>query len=149
MKKSDVIAMAKDLLQCCLYFTANSLARVLTTMAEEEFKKTGLAPNYAFLLMLVCEKPGIMQKEMGQSLQLTPSTITRFVDKLEAKGLVRRTVDGKMARLDPTSEGMALLEDIHAAWSRLYCRYSDILGEKAGQDLTQLAWQATLKLEGK
>lgn len=139
----------KELLQCCLYFTANSLARVMTTLAEDAFRSTGMAPNYAFLLMLVCEKPGTSQKEIGEHLQLSPSTITRFVDKLVAKGYMTRTNEGKTTLLQPTSKGLGMLDEIYASWARLYKQYSDILGEDEGKSLTEATWKATLKLEGK
>lgn len=141
--------MIDHLLQGCLFFTANSLARVMTTMAEDEFSATGLAPHYAFIVMLVCEKPGISQKEISEYLQLTPSTITRFVDKLEAKNLVKREMDGKTVLLNPTAEGKKALPKIEKAWKCLYDRYSKVLGTKEGDTLTLKAWQATLKLEGK
>ena len=141
--------MVHHLLQGCLYFTANSLARVLTGIAEEEFKKTGLAPNYAFIILLICEKPGLMQKEISEYLQLTPSTITRFVDKLETKKLLARRTEGKAVFLDPTEEGKALLGEIKAAWERLYYRYADVLGTKMSQQLTEDSWKAALRLEGK
>ena len=66
----------------CLYFTANSLARRITAMAEEAFGKVGLSPSHAFLVMLVNEQPGISQKELSRALNLAPSTVTRFVDSL-------------------------------------------------------------------
>jgi len=141
--------MIDHLLQGCLFFTANSLARVMTNMAENEFSATGLAPHYAFIVMLVCEKPGISQKEISEYLQLTPSTITRFVDKLEAKNLVKREMEGKTVLLNPTVEGKKTLPKIAKAWKCLYDRYSKVLGAKEGDTLTLKAWQATLKLEGK
>ena len=141
--------MIDHLLQGCLFFTANSLARVMTNMAEDEFSATGLAPHYAFIVMLVCEKPGISQKEISEYLQLTPSTITRFVDKLEAKNLVKREMDGKIVLLNPTAEGKKTLPKIEKAWECLYDRYSKVLGTKEGDALTLKAWRATLKLEGK
>ncbi|MCI1273308.1 MAG: MarR family transcriptional regulator [Clostridiaceae bacterium] len=141
--------MIKDLFKCCLYFTANSLARIMTSFAEDEFKKTGLSPNYAFIVMLVCENPKISQKEVGEYLQLTPSTITRFVDKIEQKGFVKRLIDGKSVLLIPTDDGKKLLKEIKAAWKRLHDRYSKILGDKKGEDLTRQVGEAALKLEGK
>jgi len=141
--------MIDHLLQGCLFFTANSLARVMTSLGEEEFQTTGLAPHYAFILILVCEKPGLSQKELGGYLQLTPSTITRFVDKLEGKSFLRRRMEGKAVFLEPTEQGKALIPSLEAAWKRLYERYSKQLGYKEGDELTKKVWEATLKLEGK
>lgn len=139
----------KELLQCCLYFTSNSLARVMTTMAEDAFRSTGLAPNYAFLLMLVCEQPEITQKEVGEQLQLSPSTITRFIDKLQEKGYLIRSSKGKNTLLEPTETGQSLLENIYASWEQLYYQYSDIMGEEEGKKLTEVTWKATMRLERK
>ena len=63
---------AEKYLHNCLYFTANSLARQISRLADEEFRLTGLSPSHAFLLMLVNEKPGITQKELGLALNLAP-----------------------------------------------------------------------------
>ena len=141
--------MVGDLLQRCLFFTANSLARVMTSLANDEFKSTGLSPHYAFIVMLICEKPGITQKEICEYLQLTPSTITRFVDKLEGKHLVKRTVDGKNVLLEPTTEGQALLSGIQAAWERLCDRYTKVLGHEERSKLISLIGNAIEKLESK
>jgi DNA-binding MarR family transcriptional regulator len=118
-------------------------------MAEDAFRSTGMAPHYAFLLMLVCEKPGITQKEIGEQLQLSPSTITRFVDKLQVKGYLTRRSEGKNALLEPTATGKSMLDSIYASWENLYYQYSDIMGEEEGKKLTEATWRATLKLERK
>ena len=141
--------MTEKMLQCCLYFTANSLARVMTTLAEDEFKKTGMSPNYAFILMLACQRPGVTQKEISEYLHLTPSTITRFVDKLENNGLVVRRVEGKMVLLEPTTAGQEILPEVQASWERLYHKYSTVLGCEAGVELTRLIGSAVMKLENK
>ncbi len=95
----------REILTNCLYFTANSLSRVITRMAEEAFRPTGLSPSHVFLLMLANENPGIGPKEMSDYLQLAPSTVTRFVDALVGKGLLERRAEGKTVGLFPTPEG--------------------------------------------
>lgn len=124
------------LLGDCLYFTANKLSRIITKMAEEEFVITGLTPTYALLINVVNERKEVSQKEIGQALHMTPSTITRFIDKLETKGLVKRTQKGKLSLITATKEGEALQVKIDEAWSNLYKRYSQILGYEAGDKFT-------------
>ncbi len=83
---------SKSVLHHCLYFTANSLARVVTRMAEEEFGRTGLSPFHAFLMMLVNDNPGTGQKKLCAQLHLAPSTVTRFVDaQVYKRYLIRRS----------------------------------------------------------
>ncbi len=88
------------------FFTANRLSRAITKMAEEEFASTGFTPMYGYLIRLVNGTPGITQKELADKLCVTPSTLTRFVDKLEAKNLVERKVQGKTVEVYPTEKGL-------------------------------------------
>ena len=133
----------------CLYFTANSLARQVSQLAEEEFRFTGLSPSHAFLLMLVIERPGISQKELSEALHLAPSTVTRFVDSLQMqRGLVERRAKGKLAQIYPTDQGLKMRETIAKCWKGLYARYSEILGEERGCELTRAIDRASRKLKG-
>ncbi len=137
----------KDILTNCLYFTANSLSRVITRMAEESFRPTGLSPSHVFLLMLAIENPGVGPKEMSDDLQLAPSTVTRFVDTLVSKGLLERKAAGKTVGLYPTPEGMELQPVITEAWQAFHHKYCDVLGETEGDALAVTLDTAARKLE--
>jgi Transcriptional regulators len=131
----------------CLYFSANRLARTITRMAEEEFAKTGLSPAYAFLLMAVYEQDGLSQKELGEALHLTPSTVTRFVEKLEGKRLVATLQEGRMSRVFLTDKGRELQEQIAECWTSLHDRYAKALGREEGDRLTRRLHEASVELE--
>jgi len=131
----------------CLYFTANRLARVITRMAEEEFIRTGLSPAYAFLLMALYERDGMNQKELGEALHLMPSTVTRFVEKLESKRLVATRQDGRMSRVYLTDKGRAMKGQIEECWSSLHDRYAKALGREEGDRLTRRLYEASEELE--
>lgn len=139
----------KSLLHHCLYFTANTLSRIITRMADEEFKTTGLSPSHAFLMMIVTDNPGIAQKALGQQLHLAPSTVTRFIDSLVYRGYLIRKNKGKTSAIYSTNKGKQLKKPIDAAWKRLYHKYSTILGMKEGDQLTKMIDNAGRKLEGK
>ncbi len=131
----------------CLYHSTNAFARLMTKMAEEEFAITGLAPSYAFLLMTVNYKQGIQPKELSEQLQLTPSTVTRLIEKLETKGLIERKSVGKITEVRSTMAGKKLDKKIKSVWMNFYDRYSNLLGEKEGKKLTELIRKALRKLE--
>ncbi len=138
----------RPILGNCLYFTANSLSRIITRMAEEEFSITGISPSHAFLMLLVNANPGIGPTELANELHLAPSTVTRLVDKLAGKGLLERRADGKTIGVYPTEAGEQVQETIYQAWHRLFERYSAKLGETYSQELTQMIDEASQRLEG-
>ena len=137
---------SNSLLTGCLYFTANSLARSITKLADEEFKVTGLPPSHAFLMMLINESPGIGPKELAGKLNLAPSTITRLIELLEKKNLAFRETGGKNVRVSPTLKGKKLQANIEKAWHNLYENYSKSLGKKLGDTLTKQLDEASRKL---
>lgn len=137
---------SKSILHNCLFFTANSLARVITRMAEEEFSMTGLSPSHAFLLMSVKDHPGIGTKALSEHLQLAPSTITRFVDSLVYKGFIDRKFEGRETSLTLTSEGKKIQKKIMEAWKNLHDRYANILGRKEGDDFTRFVDEMSQRL---
>jgi len=130
----------------CLYYSSNALARVMTRLAEEEFASTGFTPSYAFVLMTVSSQPGIQPKDLSTHMQLTPSTVTRLVEKLEFRGLVERKNTGRSTEIHPTSKGQELIGIIERSWKNLYERYSNQIGEEEAKELTQKMNDALDKL---
>ncbi|MBJ9992924.1 MarR family transcriptional regulator [Paenibacillus sp. S28] len=122
----------------CLYFTANRLSRIITKMAEDEFAPSGLNPTSAFLMLTVLEKDGISQKEIGQSLHLKPSTITRLIESLQAKGLLSSRQDGRMSLIYATDRGREMESQIHECWQKLRQRYNTILNSQDDELSLQL-----------
>lgn len=137
----------KDAKYCgCLLYASGALARNVTRMAEEEFQITGLAPSYAFLVMTVNDSPGINASDLSATMQLKPSTVTRLVEKMEAKGLVTRKSVGKFTEIYPTDKSRALNMRLHEAWVNFYKRYSALLGEADAQQLTAAVYRAAKAL---
>jgi len=73
-------------------------------MANSVWKKVDLSPSHAYLLMIVLSEPGVQPGVLSAELQLTPSTITRLLEKLEEKKLVIRNTEGKSTSVYPTTK---------------------------------------------
>ncbi len=120
---------------------------MMTKIADEEFKSTGLSTSYAFLLMTVNEKSGIQPMEISQQMMLTPSTVTRLIDKLENKKYLRREYEGKQVKVFPTEKSLVIDKKLRDNWLNLFKKYSDILGENVSVDLTVGISKAVEKME--
>ena len=126
----------------CLFFSSNAIARALTKMAEEEFSATGLSPSHGFILMTVNNKPGITAGDVAGAMKLTPSTVTRLIEKLEALHFLERKSEGKFTRIYPTQKGNDHQWMLKTSWDRLYKRYSNIIGQEKGHHLSAYLTEA-------
>ncbi|HEY1406078.1 MAG TPA: MarR family transcriptional regulator [Spirochaetota bacterium] len=122
----------------CLCFVSNKLVRTITDLAEKSFRGTGLSSSHAFLMLVILDCPGITPNEAAKKMDLAPSTITRFLDKLEHKKLITRTIDRKHVHIHPTSEGKKLKKSLDDAWSNLDKRF--------GQSITPEDYAAAVKV---
>ena len=130
----------------CLLFSANALSRAITAIGDEEFGRFGMCYSHAYMLCEVVGQPGITPSELSETLYLTPSTITRLVEKLEQKHLVRRESEGKKTLIYPTAEGIDLQPEIAEAWDRVGKHYSELIGETDICRLTQQVFKAAQAL---
>lgn len=113
----------------CMYFSANALARKIEKVACDCWKKVNLSPSHAYLLMVVVEDPGVQPGTLADELQLTPSTITRLIEKLEERKLVVRTTEGKVTNVYPTRKAKELYPKLKECSNEFYQTYASILGK--------------------
>lgn len=130
----------------CLLFSANALARAITTIGDEEFGRVGLSYSHAYLLCEVVDQPGVTPSQLSETLYLTPSTITRLVEKLEQKHLVRRESEGKKTLIYPTEAGEKLRPAIIEAQQRMGVRYAEAIGSENVCQLTKQVFNAARSL---
>lgn len=131
----------------CLLFSANALARAITAIGDEEFGRFGLSYSHAYLLCEVVDQPGVSPSQLSETLYLTPSTITRLVEKLEQKQLVRRESEGKKTLIYATEAGEAMRPAITEAWNRAGARYSAAIGPENVCQLTKQVFRAAQALD--
>ena len=133
----------------CLFFSVKKLDRMLNKMADEAFKETGLSPTYGFILLILKEKDGLPQKDIAQMLYSAPSTIARFVEKLEYKGYIKTVSDGRLSLVYLTDEGREFIKEIDSSWEELHQAYNAVLGTEVSGQLSQDLNAATDKLQKK
>jgi DNA-binding MarR family transcriptional regulator len=114
----------------CIYFASGALARKVEKLAVDTWKETNLAPSHAYLLMIVLDKPGVQPTALVEELLLAPSTITRLIEKLEQKKLVRRTMEGKITNVFPTTKAKSMRAQLRGCVDKFYENVSGILGKE-------------------
>lgn len=112
----------------CLFFDSQALARVTDEMAREIFMPTTLSPYHAYVLYAIVLSSDISPTNLASLMSLSPSTITRLVDKLVQKGLVRREFFGKNSTLTATKNGNDLRVPIEKAMGELNQKFINMLG---------------------
>ncbi len=96
-----------------MYWASAALARKVNKLAEDAWAPMGLAPGQAYLLSLIVDQPGRQPLDLSEELHLAPSTITRFVEKLEENKLVVRVAEGKTTSIYPTQKAKGLSDEIN------------------------------------
>jgi DNA-binding MarR family transcriptional regulator len=130
----------------CVYFSSNALARKIEKLATNSWRSVALSPSHAYLLMMVLDEPGIQPGALGKELLLTASTITRLLDKLETRKLVKRTAEGKTINVFPTSKARSLQPQLKKCSDDFFENYCSILGKDNSEKLTRTLNKITDKL---
>ncbi|HZX59788.1 MAG TPA: MarR family transcriptional regulator [Mucilaginibacter sp.] len=131
----------------CLYFTANALARKVEKIAIESWKKVDLSPSHAYLLMLALEEPGIQAGQLAEQLQLSPSTISRLLEKLEDKKLLIRAAEGKLTNVYPTQKAKDMRSLLKECIDDATDKLSRVLGKEESKQLIKSITSVADKLE--
>ena len=137
----------------CLYFNVNALSREVNRRWETAFAPLGISPAQGYLLRLVLGRPGLMPGEIAQELHLAPSTVTRLVDGLEARGMLERRAaqsnDERQVAVHPTRASEALREKLDGTGDALYREMLRRLGERTVKTLVTDLRSAKIVLAGR
>ncbi len=126
----------------CIYFSLNALTRDLNRLWEKELKKLGLTPPQAYLLALTLRQPGLPQKELARILHLDRSTMTRFVDGLLNKGLLKTESakdDARVVRVFPAAKAESLAKPLFKALEKLTAMVTKAASERELAEMLKLS----------
>ncbi len=99
------------------------VARHMRTYADQMARAHGMTRAQWVILARLERQPDLSQNELAALAEVTPMTIARLIDRLEALGLVKRCVDPKdrrIWRLRLTSQAAPLLAEIKQMRAKLH-----------------------------
>lgn len=80
-------------------FLLNDVARLLRTAYDRRIRKLGLTRAQWWVLTHLFRSDGVSQTELAEILEIERPTLGRLLDRLEAKGWVRREHDARDRRV--------------------------------------------------
>ena len=101
------------------------LQQIAVAIFLQETEGTGITPVQFAALQTVANTPGTDQRTLARSIGFDTSTIAGVVDRLEARGLLRRSAspdDRRVRLLTLTAEGQALLDEVTPGMQRAQAR---------------------------
>jgi DNA-binding MarR family transcriptional regulator len=98
------------------YLQLDRLAKLLGRVGPDEVCCEGLTARQCSILRMLAEQQGARLSDLAQSAGITPSAMTRVLERLEKLGLVRRVrgshEDGRAAAVEITAEGRKVRQRI-------------------------------------
>lgn len=80
-------------------FLLNDVARLMRTAYDRRIRKLGLTRAQWWVLTHLYRSNGVSQTELAETLEIEKPTLGRLLDRLEAKGWVKREHDAKDRRI--------------------------------------------------
>lgn len=102
-----------------IFFSSSALARSMSNLADEAFKSMDITPTQGFTLIAINEIGLHGPSDIAKELYMQPSTITRFVDKLEMLGYVKREYKGRKVEIYLTDKGLEKAKEASKCLERL------------------------------
>ncbi len=90
--------MLRENLERNFGFILHDVARLLRTTYDRRVRDLGLTRSQWWVLTHLFRKDGITQSELAEILELEKPSLGRLLDRLEAKGWVRRAADARDRR---------------------------------------------------
>jgi MarR family 2-MHQ and catechol resistance regulon transcriptional repressor len=123
MPREPFLATLRELARCFQAFESHSATHIRTL---------GLTPPQFDIVATLGNTAGMSFKELGEKTLITKGTLTGVVDRLEARGIVRRVgsdADRRSTRVELTDAGVTLFDEIFPGVVARTKQVFDILGE--------------------
>ncbi len=129
----------------CLCASFRRASRALTQHYDEALRRLGLRTTQFTVLQVLSRAAGVSQGELGQTLAMDSTTLTRTLAILARRGWIakRRGDDGRERRLGLTRAGAARLQRALAQWTKVQARLRRQLGDKRWNDFLKMTNEVT------
>lgn len=124
-----------------LGFILNRTSIQSKALFTQKIKEFDISPEQWSLVFRVVESNGLTQKELSDSTYKDQANITRSIDRLERKGLLKRVsnqMDRRIINIYPTEKAINLVEKIIPISSRFNNYLTENFTEEEKNQLIKL-----------
>lgn len=136
----DIADIASESSAACLATRVRQLSRIITRVYDDAMRPLGITASQFTLLTQLAQQDGITAVEIGLSLDIEKSTLSRNLKRLLALQLIQMDPPaGRRGRgLHLTPKGQAILKDAFPVWQAAQHRATVAMGTQSRQALDDL-----------
>jgi DNA-binding MarR family transcriptional regulator len=141
---ADVSEIAESTSAACISTRVRQLSRIITRVYDDAMRPLGITASQFTLLTQLAQQDGITAVEIGHTLDIEKSTLSRNLKRLLALGHI--TMDppaGRRGRgLHLTPKGQGVIQQGYPVWREAQTRTIRVLGPESRNTLDGLLGQA-------
>ncbi len=140
----DISTIAEETSGGCLATRVRQLSRIVTRVYDDAMRPLGITGSQFTLLTQLGQQDGITAVEIGFSLDIEKSTLSRNLKRLLALGLIEMDPPaGRRGRgLHLTPKGQGVIKEAYPIWKEAQQRTQALLGPDSRTSLDQLLHNA-------
>jgi DNA-binding MarR family transcriptional regulator len=141
---ANISDIAESTAAACISTRVRQLSRIVTRVYDDALRPLGITASQFTLLTQLAQQDGITAVEIGHTLDIEKSTLSRNLKRLLALGLL--TMDppaGRRGRgLHLTPKGESVIKQAYPVWLDAQSRTVTIMGAQSRSTLDDLLTQA-------
>ncbi|MCJ8313724.1 MAG: winged helix-turn-helix transcriptional regulator [Saccharospirillaceae bacterium] len=134
----------------CLYFNLNKTTRLVNKIWDEAFAVAKLSPAHGYLLLAVGKSDeALSTKALRDLLHLDLSTVSRFIDVLENKQLIKRQAaseDKRIKLIVLTKQGQLKFDELSKIGKTLFINIREVLDQKEVEQMVSACTDMSTQL---
>ena len=141
---ADIGQIAESTSAVCISTRVRQLSRIVTRVYDDALRPMGITASQFTLLTQLAQQDGITAVEIGHSLDIEKSTLSRNLKRLLALGhLTMDPPAGRRGRgLHLTPKGEAVIQKAYPVWMDAQSRTIQTMGVQSRSTLDELLVQA-------
>jgi DNA-binding MarR family transcriptional regulator len=141
---ADIAKIAESTGSLCIATRVRQLSRIITRVYDDAMRPLGITGSQFTLLTQLAQQDGITAVEIGFSLDIEKSTLSRNLKRLLALGLIIMDPPaGRRGRgLHLTPKGQAVIKDAYPVWHAAQQRTLGVMGADSRGTLDRLVHSA-------